>query len=359
MKIAQLITSLTIGGAEKLVIESVPLYQKKGIEVDVITLSNKVTSFTEKLKKESIGNTIGLSGGSVYNPLLIFKLIKIINKYDLIHAHLFPVLYWVVIAKWLTFSNTKIIYTEHSTSNRRRKHFLLKKVDKLIYKGINTIVTISDEVDSKLKAHLKNNSLNFKMIHNGVDIEKFITAKPLSKSDFFESNDFVIIQVSSFRKEKDQATVIRAISLLPKKYKLLLVGDGHLMKENENLVEKLGLSERVKFLGVRNDVPNLLQMADVSVLSSFHEGLSLSCIEGMSVGPFIGSNVPGLGEVIRDSGILFEQGDYIKLSEIIKKLDDNKPYYELISKKCLDKVQSFKIDYMVDNYIDLYKNLLK
>lgn len=116
MKILQVINSLTTGGAEKLIIDSVPLYQNQGLTVDVLLLNNAETQFKSKLKETSNGRIEGLSIGSVYNPFLIFKIIPYLKKYDIIHLHLFPTLYWVVLAKWISFSNVKLVYTEHNLS---------------------------------------------------------------------------------------------------------------------------------------------------------------------------------------------------------------------------------------------------
>src|SRR5690606_8114943 len=156
-----------------------------------------------------------------------------LKQYDVVHVHLFPALYWVVLAKWISFSKTKIVYTEHNTSNKRRNHFILKWIDRIIYKGISKIVTIADEVDGNIKAHLKFREDKFMLIYNGVDIEKYATAKSLNKNTFFSEDDFLLIQVSSFREQKDQPTLVKTLNNLPENIKLLLVGDGHLRKDCE------------------------------------------------------------------------------------------------------------------------------
>src|SRR5690625_3764482 len=120
MKILHVINSLNMGGAEKLVVETVPFYQRKQVSVDVLCLNKTETLLWTILKKDTKTGLKGLTNGSVYNPLLIFKLMSYLKRYDLVHGHLFPALYWLVLAKWLSFSKVKIVYTEHSTDNRRR-----------------------------------------------------------------------------------------------------------------------------------------------------------------------------------------------------------------------------------------------
>ena len=358
MRILQITNSLNIGGAEKLIIDTVPLYQQKGIEMDVLLLKDNQTSFRDKLESESTGKVFALSSGSVYNPFLIFKIIPYLQKYDLVHVHLFPALYWVVFAKILSFSKTKLIYTEHSTSNRRRNNIVFKFLDRLIYKRITKIITIADEVDLEIKKHLGFKEDNFQLIQNGVDVAFFHSALAYPKTDFFTEQDIILIQVSSFRWQKDQNTLIKALEFLPEKVKLLLVGTGELMNDSIETVKKLNLSERVKFLGNRSDVARLLKTADIVVLSSKHEGLSLSNIEGMSASkPFIGSDVPGLREIVKDYGLLFEQGNAKDLADTIKSLIDNPSFKTEIAEKCYQRAKEFDIHVMVERYMEVYKSI--
>lgn len=358
MKVLQIITSLSTGGAEKLITDTVPLYQQKGIEMDVLSLKKIKTPFWKQLNEKSKGNVNGLTAGSVYNPLLILKIIPYLKNYDVIHVHLFPALYWVVLAKWFSLSKTKIIYTEHNTNNKRRDNKFFKAIDRFIYKGIAKIVTIANEVDKNIKDHLGFDKSKFELIQNGVDILRYANAQPLSKTNFFSKEDYILIQVSSFREQKDQLTLIKSLKHLPDNIKLLLVGDGHLKTNCEKLVTDLNLQNTVKFLGIRTDIPELLKTADIVVLSSIYEGLSLSSIEGMASKPFIASNVPGLREIVKDYGLLFQQGNSKELADIVLRLYNDKEYYDEVADKCLNRAKEFDIDKMVNSYINVYKNVL-
>ena len=107
MKVLQIINGLSTGGAEKLLVDSASFYVKKGLSMDVLSLSRKRTPFWEELEKNLNSEIFGLTDKSIYNPILIFKLIPYLKQYDIIHLHLFPTLYWVVLAKYLSFSNVK------------------------------------------------------------------------------------------------------------------------------------------------------------------------------------------------------------------------------------------------------------
>ena len=158
--------------------------------------------------------------------------------------------------------------------------------------------------------------------------------------------------------EKDQATLIRSVKLLPESIKLLLVGDGELRETNEELVNSLSLEKRVFFLGVRMDVARLLTTSDIIVLSSHYEGLSLSSIEAMASGkPFIASDVSGLHEIVTGAGILFPDGNEIELAEHVMELLKDTDYYKKVALRCQERAESYDIKKMVNDHINFYKQI--
>ena len=361
MKVLQIINSLATGGAEKLLLDTIPIYNNVGIKTDLLVLSDKEYPFLKQLQETNCCTIHILSKGSVYNPLLILKLIPYLKKYDIIHVHLFPAQYWVVIAKFLSFNKVSLIFTEHNTTNKRLKNPLFKKLNKIIYNYYYKIVCISKEIQNFYIRYTKLDVNRFIVIENGVAFTPIKNAKPYRKKEIHNNisdQDAVLIQVSSFRAQKDQPTLIRALQHLPKKTKLLLVGEGELRGNCEALVKDLNLEERVIFLGNRYDVPQLLKTADIIILSSHHEGLSLSCIEGMASGkPFIASDVPGLSNLVKDAGILFSEGDDKALATEITKLLSDKTYYNNIVASCLQQAKKYDIMTMVQAHINLYKQL--
>jgi glycosyltransferase involved in cell wall biosynthesis len=358
MRVVHVINSLATGGAEKLLLDSIPIYNNKGITTDLLLLNDNHQIFLKQLEEKKCCSVFKLSNKSVYNPLLILKIIPFLRKYDIVHVHLFPALYWVALAKMISFSKTRLIYTEHNTNNRRRRLLLFKILDRIIYGKYDTVIAITNEVKDLLLHHLNNNYSNkMVVVNNGVDLDVITKAKPYSKNDFFDDDKALIsIQVARFHPQKNQETLIKAIQLLPENFKLILVGDGDLLEESKKRVEATNLQHRILFLGNRNDVPQLLKTADFVVLSSNFEGLSLSCIEGLASGkPFIASDVPGLKEIVRHHGIVFENGNETKLAQIILDLSTNKVEYEAVANKCIQRSKDFSILKMIENYINLYK----
>jgi len=150
------------------------------------------------------------------------------------------------------------------------------------------------------------------------------------------------------------------LPLLPESTKVLFVGEGETLIECKELTNQLKLEHRTFFLGARMDVPKLLKSCDFVVLSTFFEGLSLSCIEGLASGkPFLGSNVDGLSNVIKDAGILFEQGNEEELANNISILINDKNLYDKVAKDCIEKSKEYDINFMIQKHISMYKSLMK
>lgn len=146
MKVLQIIDSLATGGAEKLLLDSIPLYNKNGIQTDLLVLKDEEFPFMKELEYLNCCKIYKMGAGSVYSPFHIFRMAKILKRYDIAHVHLFPAQYWVVLAKILIGSRIKLIFTEHNTSNKRLKNRYLRPVDKWFYRRYEKIIAISAEI---------------------------------------------------------------------------------------------------------------------------------------------------------------------------------------------------------------------
>lgn len=344
---------MSFGGAEKLIVDSLPYYREKNEIVDLLVLKRN-----EEKHQFAIDDTVQYLGiRNYYNPLIILKLIPYLKKYDIVHLHLFPTLYWAVIAKLLIFSKKpKLIFTEHSTYNKRRDNRILSVADRIIYKKLDFIGCISEATLINLKSHLRNKVKNIAVINNGIDLNKFHNFKEIKPLDIFEPDSFVVIQISSFREQKDQKTLIRAIKLLPEQIKLLLVGDGKLKNENEELVDSLQIKDRVKFLGIRNDILELINYSNVCVLSSNHEGFGLAILEGMALKKAsIASDIDGVNEILKGYGLVFEKNNEMELANLILHLYECEDFRNKIAKQCFERSKQYDIREMVSKYSNIYK----
>ena len=365
MRILQVITSLDMGGAETLVVNLIPRLQALGNTVDLCIFNGKETPLNQRLRKESPQTKIYALGHGVYNPLYILKLIKIMRNYDIVHTHNSSPQLFVAIAS--LFNSPKLVSTEHNTSNRKRNWKWYRPIESWMYSRYNHIICISKIAEEKLREYMggkwlvesSNKYKSITTINNGIDVNTISEAEPCKELLDLKESRKSILMVAGFRKQKNQDTIIRALTLLDKeKYEIWFAGIGERMEEVRQLTVSLGVCERVRFLGLRTDIPNVLRAADVIVMSSHWEGLSLSNVEGMSAHkPFIASDVNGLKEVTKGYGILFPHEDEKVLAEEINRLARDEAYYNEIAERCYNRALEFDISNTVSGYADVYKSI--
>ena len=364
MKILQVITSLRMGGAERLVAELAKRISGGSDTVEVLLFDGTATPLYEELESAGIKvHSLGRGEAAMHNPLLLFKLRRFLNKgdYDIVHTHNTPCQLLTALAA----PKRKLVTTEHNTGNRRRFLPILKKLDRRMYSRYDHIVCVSQETQDNLSRWLGNKRLDARMsvIPNGIDIGRIANALPAA--EMMEDGRHNVLMVSAFRPEKDQQTLIMAMSHLPGNYTLFLAGGaelpGHkaLMEACQRLARDLGLGERVRFLGLRDDVPALLAASDAVVLSSLHEGMSLSILEAMASGrPLIASDVAGMREIVEGAGLLFPAGDAAKLADAIRVVCEDSQKAGEISRRCKERARQYDIAAAARRYKELYEGLI-
>ncbi|WP_294660059.1 glycosyltransferase, partial [uncultured Fusobacterium sp.] len=293
----------------------------------------------------------------------IFSIAEEIKRenYDIVHAHLVHAQYWTRLAKILDKNKKrKYITTEHSTSNRRRDSKLMRRIDKFVFGGFDKIVSISEATENSLKSWLGRDDKSFEIVYNGIDIKEFQDVEPYSKSEFgFKEEDYLLMMVSRFHESKNQRGLAEALMWLPVKYKLIFVGDGKLEESVKKYCKDNNLTNRVRFLGMRKDIPRLLKTADVVVQYSFFEGFGITAVEGMASGkPLIASNVPGLSQVVEGAGYLVDVNNSKELAKAILSLRNFGAYDEL-SRKSLERSKKYTIEWCANNYLKLYERELE
>jgi glycosyltransferase involved in cell wall biosynthesis len=175
-----------------------------------------------------------------------------------------------------------------------------------------------------------------------------------------------ILMVSAFRPQKDQLSLVRAMQYLPESYSLFLAGGAKLpkhrllMEQCRDTAASLGIENRVAFLGIRRDVPELMAAADIIVLSTHHEGKPISLIEAMASGrPVLASDVAGVREFAPSREALFPEGDSQLIADKIAFLAKNPDISRLIGKRGIDTARKYDIALTADAYRQLYAYLLK
>ena len=141
---------------------------------------------------------------------------------------------------------------------------------------------------------------------------------------------------------------------------LVYVGKGDLEKELKGEAYRTGVSDKVKFLGWRDDIPEIMQILDIFVLPSLNEGMGRVLVEAMASGkPIVASKVGGIPDLVKDghNGFLVGPGDVNGLSLAIKKLIEDEQLRLKMGAKGKSMAPHFRVEKMVEKIDALYSSL--
>lgn len=247
-------------------------------------------------------------------------------------------------------------FTEGVPSMRRK---LYVNIERVASRWAEKIICVS-EYDRQLamRYHVGTRE-QLITVHNGIPTiaDKYL-AVPGAE------NPVRLIMVARFSQPKDQQLLLRAISKLKteRKFELLFVGDGPLLKKSKGLAKTLGIHDRVKFLGARTDVPALLAQAQVFVLISNWEGFPLTILEAMRAGlPVVASDVGGSKEAVVDgkTGFLIPREDLMLLRDRLKRLIDHPELRVCMGKNGYRRfIENFTFEQMVKKTVAVYREIL-
>lgn len=366
MKILHVITSLRTGGAERLVADVLPRLRDRGHRVALLLFDGTRTPLRETLEQQGIEiHALGEGAFQMRNPFHLFRLRAYLKRerFDVVHAHNTACqLLTALAAGGMRSDVPALVTTEHNTFNRRRNWRWFLPVDRWMYGRYRRIICVGGQTQRNLAERLGPGiaAERLSVVPNGIPLGRFLEALPdETLRTETEKGRHLAVMVSAFRPQKDQPTLIRAMQLLPDDYRLWLVGDGPLRPACERLARELGVENRVRFLGPRSDIPALLATADVAVLSSHYEGMSLSSLEGMASGrPLVASDVDGLREVVEGAGLLVPHEAPGPLADCIRQLAERPEYASAVGARCRERALEYDIDKVVTASERIYETVV-
>ena len=186
----------------------------------------------------------------------------------------------------------------------RSQRWVMLPAEWLAARVTNAVITVSD-ADHTLARRYRVRPRQLVTIHNGIGRDAPLTSVA-------SAGPVRLVCVARFSPQKNQATLIRALSGIQDDWRLSLVGDGPLEDDVRRLTAELGLADRVEFLGARDDVNSILAQSHIFVLPSNWEGFPLTILEAMRAGlPVVASDVGGVGEAVVEgvTGYLVDRRD--------------------------------------------------
>jgi glycosyltransferase involved in cell wall biosynthesis len=266
--------------------------------------------------------------------LALLWLAKLIRRerYDVIHTHETKASLLTRLAARIARVGP-VIYGLHGVSfndplsSWRRQFYVW--VEKFTIGAADFIVSVSRDAIQQYHERGIGREIPSEIIYSGVDLREFDPtlgleeATALRRSVGADDDDVLLINVGRFSRAKDQRSTIDAFArVLSKKPSalLLLVGEGGERSLCEQQARSLKVDHRVRFLGFRNDIPQLMEIADIHVLTSLREGLPRVAVEAsLAKVPTVAFEVDGVHEIVHDgeSGYITPSGDVEMLTERI------------------------------------------
>lgn len=304
------------------------------------------------------------------NNLIAYKELKKIlqiEKYDLVHTHT-PVASAIVRLACRKSSEIKVIYTPHGFHFFKgaplRNWLIYYPVEKYLSRYTDVLITINKEDYNRAK---KFRAKKVEYIPGvGLDTKKFeniiVSKKEKRKELGIPDEAIVLLSVGELNKNKNHETVIKAISKLDNKNLIYLIcGIGSMGNHLTKMARKLCLEKQVILLGYRNDIPELLKMADIFVFPSKREGLGLAALEAMASGlPLITSNVHGIIDYSIDgiTGFTCKPMDVRGFANAIQRLLDDKELRNKMGAHNKKSVYQFDLKKVLTLMEEIYANML-
>lgn len=333
VKVLHTIYSLEAGGAER-VVYHYALYHRKNNYVPVVCAIKKGGEFAEEIRKHGVKVYLATEKNS--GPFDIIKKIRQIiieENISVVHSHGQVANSWTIPAVF--FSPVRcFVRTEHNVYYPGFKAKIHSFINRSTFFLNDRIIGVSDAVKN---AHIDTafaGRSKYITVHNGIDRHPFedvkVEREKMLKDIGISDNCLIVGTVGSLTRQKRQDVFLRAMAEVCEKVKNvrgMIVGKGGLADELLTLSKELHIDDKVSFCGLRTDIPEILNLMDVFVLSSDWEGFPISLLEAMASGcPNVVTDVGGNREAVEDgiSGFLVPPDNPSLLAEKICTILQNK-----------------------------------
>lgn len=358
MKILLLITGLGMGGAEKVVTSLADALAAKGHEVLVAYLAGIAVVLPTHANVQIVNLGMATKFDVVY---AFFNLRQLIRDFqpDVVHSHMIHANMLARLVR-LTTPIKRLISTAHNSNEGG-------KLRMLAYRLTDALPDISTNVsDEAVIAFIKARATKLGRmvtVHNGIATDAFafnpVERIRIRQSLLLDEGAHLILAVGRFQEQKDYPNLLNALAELPIElnYQLCIAGDGPLRGDLQTLVARLGLSDRVRFLGIRHDIANLMSASDIFILSSAWEGFPIVVMEAMAnERVLVVTDCGGVREAVGETGYLVKPKDFKALAQAFEKAlqlpsIQSAALGRAARQRVLDK---YSLDAVVEKWLQIY-----
>jgi glycosyltransferase involved in cell wall biosynthesis len=327
MRILFLSTSMGMGGADSQLLSAAHGMRSRGHEVRIVSLTRLGPMGLEAQRAGIPTESLDMRRG-VPDPRGLVRLVRLVRAWrpDVLHSHMVHANLMARVLRLIT-PVPVMVSTIHNIYEGGRLRMAAYRLTNPLVDHV-TIVSQA-AADRFVRERIVPKSL-LTVIPNGVDTEQFRRIPREVGHSVRQSlgleREFVWLAVGRFEIAKDYPNMLRGFARVRERFPhaiLLLVGRGSLQSETERLAQSLDLGSGVRFLGVRDDVVQVMSAADGYVMSSAWEGMPMVLLEAAAAGlPIVATRVGGNHEVVRDgeSGFVVPPRDHEALGRAMLQL---------------------------------------
>ena len=353
-----------VGGAEEMVLNLVRHLPDRF--EPFVTCINQAGPIGEEIRKTGVPfRVLGLDPG-LRRPWHLLGIQRHLRELrpDIVHTFLLTASLYGRLAAMLARVPI-IVGTEVNIYEHKRAHHAL--AERLLMHGTDRVVVSAESVRDFYIRQVHADPARVDVIYNAVDWSQLQTTMPsgaLRASVGVPAGVPVAGIIARLTEQKGHRYLLDAVAETPElaSLHLLVVGDGGLRDDLRARVDRLGLTTRVHFLGVRRDLGDLLAAVDLFVMPSLWEGLPLSMVLAMGAGlPVVATRVAGIPEVVRDgvTGVLVPPADVPALGSALTRLVSDPALRRTLGAAAAAFVRPrFGVDGYVDAVTGLYDRLL-
>ena len=362
-RILYVITDLKLGGVPLHLRRLVGAMRGRGFQVCVASLG-ELGPVAQMLVDNGV-EVRGCGGRRQWDLRVVWRLARIIRNVrpEIVHALLFHANVAArLAARMAGFPKDRVLCEIQTVEVERKWHLL---VDRLTFRGCRLTIGNSPSVIEHLHRRAGIPQDRLRLIRGGIDSAPFRDATPIDRSMLgLDPHAPIVFWAGRLDRVKGLDILIQAFATVAKgsSAHLLLAGEGSLRQPLTDQAQRLGLADRIHFLGARRDIPALLKAADVFAFPSRTEGLPNALLEAMAAGcPIVTTDVPGCHDLVTngESGLLVTYGDTPALATALRHLlEDRQRARQLGGQAARAVTTSWHITGTHDAYAALYDELL-
>jgi glycosyltransferase involved in cell wall biosynthesis len=365
IKVLQLTPSLSVGGAEQVILSLVNHIDKSRFDMHICCMGAP-NDYSLLPKFQQLNLPLYITGTKkLYHPQNTWAIGRYIlnHKIDIIHTHLSRAdITGRILGRLL---GRPVISTLHNPpSHYDQARFDQRWLQRLTARYLDSYQTaVSDQIRTLFIEQWGIRNDRIGTIYNGVSMEQYLTI-PEGATWPVEGGGPVVINVGRLNPQKAQDKLLEAAKLVLEQRpdaRFMIVGRGELEQQLKDHAQRLGIADQVIFTGVRHDIPELLAQADVFVLSSLWEGLPVAAVEAMAAArAVVLTNVGGNRELVNSgkNGLLVPPNNVEALAVAIISLLDNPAWAKSLGQAARKQIEhDFNIDRVIKQYEALYELL--